>query len=157
MSRCYKEERSPALVDDVHGPRAGHAFQLVGPARREPDRRSGDEWGYRLRHEDLVCAGKCGDTGADVDGETTDSVPHQLDLTGVQPGADAQAERRSGVPDPAGAVDRAGRPVERGERPVTCRFDDLAAEARDVRPKQVVVCLAEPSPRRIADTRGTLG
>src|SRR5437660_6488155 len=75
----------------------------------------------------------------------------------MQAGADAKAERFCCVPNPACAVDRAGGPVERGERSITGRFDELAAEALDVRAEQLVVCLTDESPRGVAEGRRTFG
>src|SRR5207253_1434677 len=82
---------------------------------------------------------------------------YQLDLAGVETGTDAEAERCNSVPDPTGAVDRAGRPVERGERSVTRRFDEPAAEALDVRTEELVMRLADELPRGVTQGRGALG
>jgi hypothetical protein len=53
-----------------------------------------------------------------VDGDTTDVFTDQLDLTGVDPSPDAQAERFEELTDRAEALNGPGGSVECGHQPV---------------------------------------
>ena len=80
----------------------------------------------RVRHqvlhgtgdEHLGGAGGCSDPGADVDGDGSDVVVHQLALARVEPGPDLDPQRTDPVADGAGATDRPRRAIEGCEEAV---------------------------------------
>lgn len=83
-------------------------------------------------HQDLVRAGQCGDSGSNVDGDAADIAPHQLALAGMQPGPDRQAIVVGPIANGAGAAaDRAGGPIEGGQKAVASCLDLVASVATE--------------------------
>ena len=79
-----------------------------------------------------------------------------LDLTGVDPGADVEAERRERLPDREPTPDRPGRPVEQREEPVARRVDLLARVAGELTTHRRGVG-DQVGPRRVSELRRALG
>ena len=131
-----------ASSDREQAPFAGDAGKRPAPAVGELEPGAGDEVADGLRHEHLAGRGLSGDAGGDLHREAADAVPLELDLAGVHPGADADAERPERADDRAGAADGARRAVEGGEDPIAGSLDLAAAE-----PGQLGV-------RRLAIARG---
>src|SRR5262249_57085902 len=88
---------------------------------------------------------------ADVHGEASDVVAHDLDLTRVQPDAHLQAQLPSAVAYRLGAADRARRPVERREQSVADRLDLAAREAFELTADHGVVAREEIAPSTVTE------
>ena len=95
------------------------------------------------RHEYLRRAGDRGDAGTEMDCDSADVLAAQFDLSGVNPGADFDPEGSDSVPDCAGAIDRAGGPVEGGQRAVAGCLDLDAAKTAQLRAYDSVVAVEQ--------------
>src|SRR5688500_4729741 len=93
-------------------PASGNVLQFVRAAILEPDARPGDEVLDGARDEDLPRLRGGGDPRAGMHGDAMCLAAGELDLAGVQPGADLESERAHGIANLAGAADGTGRPVE---------------------------------------------
>src|SRR5207302_1218823 len=119
-------ERGGAVESDRTGPVEGVEVPLPGDALQRPGAaidahhlRAGDELADGAGDEDLPGAGLGGDAGAEVDGDTADLAVHELDLAGVETGADLEALPMQLVGEAAGAADGGGGAVEDGEEAVS--------------------------------------
>ena len=101
----------------------------------------------RSRHgrgrEDLAGIAESADPGADVDGHPTDVGADHLDLTGVEAGAEPDAEVVDALAELGCAADGAGRAVERGEEAVPGALDRDAAVGADELAGDPVVILEQ--------------
>ncbi len=93
-----------------------------------------------------------GDAGAGVDGDAGDLAVDEFALSGVQAGANVEAEFADGVCDGAGAADCAGWPIEACEEPVTRRVDLDASVAQQLSAHEFVMPLQQLSPAPVAES-----
>src|SRR5262249_9813903 len=138
-------------------PLTRHPLEGLESAILEAETGAGDQVLHGAGDEDLAGPRGRGDARPDVDGEPGDLVARELDLAGVEPGANVKTERVDAVAHRARAADRAGGAVERGENPVARGVDLAAPEAAELAPEDRVVPLEEIPPAAIAQGRGLLG
>src|SRR5580700_11837784 len=93
----------------------------------EAKARACDEVLHRSRYKDLAGGGSRGDARSDMDRDALHIPLSDLDLAGVEAATDFNIERADSLSDRASAANRARRPVESGEQPVSQRFDLAAA------------------------------
>ncbi len=93
------------------------------------------------RHEHLTCLRKGSDPRPDVDGDSTDVVAPQFALASVQTTPNVDAQLRHSLGERGGASERAGRPVERGQKSIAGVFDFAALETSDLGPGELIVSL----------------
>ena len=122
----------------------------------ELDARAGDEIAHRPGRQDLARSGESGDARADVHGDPGEVVAANLALAGVQSGPHFQAEAARLHPDRLGTADRAGRPIEGGEKPVARGLHLAAERALDLAAHDNVVRVEQHAPAAIADLRRPL-
>src|SRR5205085_5710494 len=108
------------------------AFQFGSTALVELEARAGDEVFDRARNEDLARLRLLRDSRADVNGDPADLAVQPLALACVQAGAYLEPEPLHRLGDRAGTADRAGRPVEGGEKAVARRIEFRAPEANEL-------------------------
>ncbi len=101
------------------------ALQLMHAALGELQAGADHQLLDRARDADFAGGGQGADAGADVHGHAGDVVVDELDLAGVDAGADG--EGGEGVADGGGAADGAGGAVEGGEEAVAHGLDLAAA------------------------------
>ena len=139
-SRCYATGSSGSAGSDVlpdggeHQPVVVDPLESLRTARLEHDPGSGDQVLDRVRGQDLPATSQRADPRRDMDGDPGDVVADELDLAGVQPGPDLEPLRRDRVADDERGPDRARRPVEGGQEPVTGRLDLAATEPLEGEP-----------------------
>src|SRR5437879_5540495 len=88
-----------------------------------------------------------------MDGDAADVIAHHLDLAGVQPDPELDADRPNGSNQGITAADRASRSVERGQAPVTDLLHFAAAEPGELSPQDVNLRLEELAPAPVAQLR----
>jgi hypothetical protein len=110
-------------------PRVGDAFERMGAAIGECDARATDEVGHGAGDENFVGLGECLDPLGDVDGDATDVVTTQFDLTGVETNPHLNTDRADSVADSRGAAYGSSRPVKGRQEPVASRTTTEAATA----------------------------
>ena len=71
-----------------------------------------------------------------MDGYPTNLVAHHLALPRVQACSDLQSQPFGALRDAAGAAYRASRPVEVGQKAVSCRVNLLPSKALELSPRR---------------------
>src|SRR3989304_7085817 len=104
----------------------------------------------RARHQDLSRLRHRHDPGADVHAYPTDFCVSDLDLPGVEAGANVQSHAQQPVPDGEGAANGPGRAVEGGEHPVAGGPYQPAAGFVEPSSHEVVVRVHQLTPAPIA-------
>ena len=104
--------------DGVQPPLPRHALQLRLAAIFEADTGPGDQVFDRLRYQHLTGSGPRGHPGADRDRDPGHLGVEHLTLAGVQADAHLQADVAYCLMNRLSAADRAGRPIEPGEKPI---------------------------------------
>src|SRR5207253_10031430 len=84
-------------------------------------------------------------------GDAANVIPHHLALARMQAGTNADSGRVGGSEDRAGAMDRAGRAVERSEEAVAGRLDLAAVEADQRLAHSALVALQQLAPLLVAE------
>ena len=120
-------------------PFAGHALECVFAAWFVGDSRADGEVADRGGDEDLIRLREAGDALCDHDGETGDVVGPQLDLPGVQPGANLEPESTRAGADGGRAFDGASGSVEGGHAPIAGGLDEPTTELAEVLVDHLVV------------------
>src|ERR1044071_6774753 len=110
--------RSRAALDGEQPPLLRDALQLGGAPFAEAETRARDEVFDRAGDEHFPRLRLLRDASSDVYCDPAHFAVHQLALTGMQARANLQAELAHGLPDRAGAANRACRPVDPCEQPV---------------------------------------
>src|SRR4051812_43618075 len=82
-----------SVGDGEELPATRDALEVVLAAIAELNARAGDQIGDRSGDQHFARAGKRANPCADVHADATDVVAPQLDLTGVEPGAQLEVER----------------------------------------------------------------
>jgi hypothetical protein len=91
------------------------ALQQVHAAVFEGDVGPGDQVPHGSRDKDLAGIGRRHHSSGDVHGDTADIVPAQLDLAGVQPRSELEADAGQFLPERRRTVDRPTGPVSDGD------------------------------------------
>src|SRR6266545_7499610 len=138
-------------------PFARHAFERVQTAIGKGYSGARYEVLDRTGHEHLARLRVGGNACPDVDGDAADVVVAELDLSGVQAGADLDAESTHIVADAGSATNGACGAIERRKKSVTRRLLLTAAETNKLLAHQRVVLLEEALPSLIADAGRELG
>jgi len=125
-------------------------FATVG----EADPRTQDQHLHRAGHQDLTRLGEGASSGADVDRQPGDRLAFALDLAGVQPGPDLDADVAHRLPDRAGTPDGPGGPVEGGEEAVPGGVHLAAAESLQQLPSAGVMLLEQVPPTAVTELSG---
>ena len=133
------------------------AFEGVGTTTRHVDPGSGDQVFHGSRHEDLGRAGERRDAGCDVDGEAGDVVVEDLDLAGVQPASNLDAEWVHRRRERGAETDGLCRAVEGGEEPVSGRLHFFASPPGQLISDDGVVAVEQVSPPLVAERCRQLG
>src|SRR5688572_13432484 len=120
----------------------------------EPDARPRNEVLDGARDENLSRLRGGSDSRAGVHGDAMRLAAGELDPAGVQPGADLEAERAHGIANMAGTADGSGRPVESGEKSVTCRVDLVPPESFELPADDRVVAAEQLAPGPVAESCG---
>ena len=124
------------------------------PTVEQLERGAGDEVAHRPGHKHLIWVRPAADTSCQVDAKSTDVVAPQLDLAGVNAGADVQAGRGECVADCGGGGDGPAGAVECCEGAVTGRLDQAAASGEDLSTHDVVMVVQQPPPRVVTSGCG---
>src|SRR4029453_16455198 len=94
------------------------------------------------------------DSSARVYRDPVNLAARELDLAGVQAGADFEPEAAHGIADPAGAAHGGARPVKSGQESVARRVDFPAAGAVEFLADDRVMARKELGPGGISALRG---
>jgi hypothetical protein len=89
-----------------------------------PGHQVNDSAGY----EDLSRRGHGHNAGGDMDSDAADVITSQLNLASVDAAAEFEAELAGSVSHTARKANRSRRPVESGERAVTCALHQMAVK-----------------------------
>jgi len=95
--------------------------------------------------------------GGNMDTYARDVVAPDLDLAGVQPGTDLDAEGVERVSERSGAPDRPAWPVERRQDAVPRQLHQPPTAPLDDRPAHRVMGIEKGTPATIAEQRRVLG
>lgn len=138
----------PWLVNPLQGMGSSVLYRDVSAGNQVPD---------RSRDEDLAGPGRGHHSGGKVHRDPADVVVALLDLAGMQPGPDLEADAAQLVPERGCTADPPAGAVEGGQDPVAGRLDQLAAELLDQPPSQVIVDVQQLTPTAIPKPAGLLG
>src|SRR5579883_3185960 len=92
-----------------------------------------------------------------VHGDSTDVVASDLDLAGVQAGANGKTDLFRGGAVGQGAANRASWAVERRENTIASALHHRAAMLYDHLPRNLIVITKQPKPSLVAHRRRTAG
>src|SRR5919108_2201626 len=137
-------------------PRPGDALQVMDSAVVERDARPRDEVAHGARRQNLAGPSQGRHARTGMDGDPAHPILRDLDLSGVQPGADLDADRTQPIANRAGAADGARRAVECREEAVAGGVDLTAAGALELGSHDGVVRRAQVAPRRVTERRCAL-
>jgi hypothetical protein len=107
--------------------------------------------------QDLPGPGRGHDPRRDVHGDSPDVAVAELDLAGVQSGADLQADPLELLAERGHAAERPAGAVEGGQDAITGGLDQLPVELPDQPAGQLVVDLQQLPPAPVAEPGGPLG
>jgi len=123
----------PGALDREKPPCARHSLEVVHSSVPELNPRAGHQVPHGAGNQNLSRCGDGRDPSGDVDSDTphTMSALAQLDLRGMQSGADVDPESADRFLDRPGRADTAPRPIERGQDSVSGGFDEPSLEPGD--------------------------
>src|SRR6185369_384701 len=138
-------------------PFAGHALQRAHATFLEADAGARNEILDHRRDQHFSCAGLSGHACSNMHGDAPDVVACQLDLTGVQTGADLEPEAADRTSDCTCTADRARGSVERRQQAVADELDLAPAESLEMPAYHVVMLIEQLVPAPVAERDGTPG
>jgi hypothetical protein len=144
----YHPEQLPGTLDAPQPLRAAVVQDDIGAHDQVP---------HGLGGEDLTGPGRCHHPRRDVHGDAADVTVTQLDLAGMQPHPNLDADAAQLVPEGGRAADPAARPVEGGQQPITGRLHKPAAELLDQPAGQLVVHVQQLPPAPVPQPAGAFG
>lgn len=139
------------LLDDfVQSPFVRQALQSIQASVGEAQAGAGDEVLHRLRDEHAARGRQRGNARGSVQGNSVQLAVPDLALAGVEADPVGDPERAERPHDRRGALDRAGRAVERRQKSIACGVDLLAAIPRQLTSHRCMVDLQEVGKAQIA-------
>src|SRR6266542_1977821 len=145
------------LGHGVELPFAGYAFQRVRATIVEGDLGAGDQILHRAGAEHLAGRRERAHACRDVHRDAADLALAQLDLAGVQSGADVDALTPQLVANAEGAADAPGWSVECRENSVARGAVELAAVLLELRAHQRVMGIEHGAPASVAELHRPVG
>ena len=152
-----EHDHRPAVYHLEQLPVARNALQL--PAAPVDQRNLGASYQvtHRARDDDLAWSSRGQDPGGDVDGDSSDIVPAQLDLTSVQACPYPQVNISKPIAQRHRASDGTAGTVEDGEQTVPRRLDEPAAPLLHQTSSQVIVDSKQLPPAAVTQLCSLLG